>query len=382
MSSGGGRRDDADVGRIRHNMAAAGALDFSRRSVAEQAAAALRAALRAGELADPLPGEHELARRLGISRPSVRLAVAQLAAEKLVRVQKGRRTRLVGLPAAATAPVRPTVCVVAPSVLQGQPLAAHPLLLHLRALVASRGIRWEEVRDAKLGGARPERRLAEIVGRRQGVCWILFSAPEPVQRWFAAGRRPALVVGSAPPGLALPSVDVDFRALGRHAAGAMLARGHRRLALIIPENPMPGDTACRDGFREQVARRGGAEVSVVDVTAGERADVFKARLDAVFGAAQRPTAVLGMRSANTLAFYVHALERGWAIPDEVSVVSRDTHPLLEASLPALTRYGASTTRLATRAVRLAEQWLAGRRVPAKASLVTPAFIPGGTLARR
>ncbi len=369
------------MGRKRDNIAATGALGFSRSSVAEQAAAALRAALRAGELTDPLPGEHELARRLGISRPSVRLALARLAAEKLVRVQKGRRTRLLGQPSGAAVPaaVRPTVCVVAPTVLQGQSLTEHPLLLQMRALFAGRGIQWEEVRDAKLAAAKPERRLAEIVARRQGVCWILFSAPAPVQRWCAEERLPALVVGSAPPGLTLPSVDVDFRALGRHAAGAMLARGHRRLALIIPESPMPGDTACRDGFREYVGQRGGAEVSVVEVTAGERAEVFKARLDAVFGGALRPTAVLGMRSANTLAFYVHALERGWAIPRDVSVVSRDTHPLLEAALPALTRYGASTTKLATRAVRLAGHWLAGRRVPAKASLVTPAFIAGGTL---
>ncbi len=360
---------------------AGGVLRFTRSSVAEQAAGALRTALLAGELTDPLPGEHELARRLGISRPSVRVALAQLAAEKLVRVEKGRRTRLIApqkMPRAGA----PTVCVVCPVALDGQPLMEHPLLLQMHALLANRGIQWEEMRDAKLASAKPEKRLREIVARRPQMCWILFSTPAPVQRWFASEGLPAIVVGSSPPGLELPSVDIDFAAVGRHAAGAILGRGHRRVALIIPENAMPGDAACRDGFLKYVAARRMEGVTVTEVAAPSQSGAFRARVEALFRGEARPTAVLSMRLANTLAFYVHALEAGRRIPRDVSVVSRDTHPLLEAALPELTRYGASTFKLATRAVRLASHLLAGRRLPAKPSLVTPAFVAGGTLVAR
>lgn len=364
----------------RHTQAG-GPLRFTRSSVAEQAAGALRAAVMAGELADPLPGEHELARRLGISRPSVRVALAQLAAEKLVRVAKGRRTRLIA-PQRMPRTAAPTVCVVCPATLQGQPLMEHPLLLQMHALLASRGIHWEEMRDAKLASARPEKRLRELVARRPHLCWILFSAPAPVQRWFASERLPAIVVGSSPPGLELPSVDIDFGAVGRHAAGTILGRGHRRVALIVPENAMPGDAACRAGFLKHVAARQRDGVTVTEVAAPRQSGAFRARVATLLRGDARPTAVLSMRLSNTLAFYVHALEAGRRIPRDVSVVSRDTHPLLEAALPELTRYGASTLKLATRAVRLASHLLAGRRLPAKPSLVTPAFVAGGTLAAR
>ena len=55
--------------------------DFRRASVADQASAAMRSAIQHGALHDPLPGEHQLARQLGISRSSLRTAMAQLRAE-------------------------------------------------------------------------------------------------------------------------------------------------------------------------------------------------------------------------------------------------------------------------------------------------------------
>src|SRR4026209_1127885 len=101
---------------------------FSRNSVSDQAAAALREALRVGELPDPLPGEHQLARDLGTSRPSVRAALAQLATEGLPAIAKGRRSRILNRQNTRSRLSRPRTCVVCP-VSGMHLLMEHPALL-------------------------------------------------------------------------------------------------------------------------------------------------------------------------------------------------------------------------------------------------------------
>ena len=60
-------------------------------SVATQIADSLQAAIVAGELKvdDRLPSEEDLARRFGVSRPTIREALKRLAAQNLVRSRRG-----------------------------------------------------------------------------------------------------------------------------------------------------------------------------------------------------------------------------------------------------------------------------------------------------
>src|SRR5687768_3099371 len=62
-----------------------------RASAAQQIAAQIRAAMRAGELAagERLPSELELAAAFGVSRPTVREAMRILAASNLVEASRG-----------------------------------------------------------------------------------------------------------------------------------------------------------------------------------------------------------------------------------------------------------------------------------------------------
>lgn len=352
-------------------------LVFTRNTVADQAAAALREALRSGALADPLPGEHQLARALGISRPSVRAALAQLAGEGLVVVRQGRRSRIGGARPARAGMGLPRVCVVSPFG-RKQMLAEHPVLLDMHAQLAARGISWEEMFDAKLAGPRPEARLQTLVAGREHACWILFATPEPIQRWFTQSRVAAVVVGSAAPGLRLPSVDLDHAAVGRHAAGAILREGHTRIAVVAPANALPGDLACRDGFLA-ATRVHLPRVTVHELGAPDLPARFRAKLDPLLHRPDRPTAIFSMRPTHTLTLLTHVLASGLRIPSDVSVVSRDTHQLIEAALPELTRYSSPPAVLATRAVRLALKLLAGRVVPPEPSLVMPTFVRGATL---
>ena len=348
---------------------------FSRLSIADQAAGALRQAIRSGEIGDPLPGTHQLAAHFGISRPSISAALALLATEGLVVISKGRRTQLTG-GGAHSPPLPPAVCVLCPVASSTPLFVEHPVMLEMHVAFASLGVRWEAVFEPRLYTERPEARLKQLVTNRPHVCWILFSVPERIQQWFAAADVPVLVVGSCLSALKLPSADLNYGAVAWHAAGAMMHHGHRHIALIQPAKPQPGDVATRAEFL-RYAERHGAGVTVTDWHAPERIAECGAKLDRLLAGPQPPTALFIML---TIMIMMRLIGSGIRIPREISIVSRDTHDLIDAALPELTRYTSTAIKLASRAVKLAMYLIAGHKIPEKPSLVMPAFVAGSTLA--
>lgn len=351
----------------------------TRTSISDHAAAILRRALQNRELADPLPGEHQLSVRLGISRPSVRAAIAQLAAEGLVVTQQGRRSRLVPQALSGSPISTRLVCLVSPMPLHKIRRDRHSILVEMHLHLANLGIGWEQVFDAKLGTGDPAHRLERLVSGRRHVCWILLAATPLMQQWFARVRLPVLVLGSCAADAQLPSVDHNYQAIGQHAAAETFRRGHRHAALVVPDKPLPGDRACRDAFHNCFKKAGGV-VSIVECAEVGEPVNFRQHLTRLLNNPLRPTAILSMRVHATLPLITHTLASGFRIPQDVSIVLRDTHPLFETGLPEFTRYNNSDNHLARRAVRLASALLSGRKVSAKSSLLMPTFIRGATLA--
>jgi DNA-binding transcriptional regulator YhcF (GntR family) len=362
------------------NQAANAAWEVIRSSLSHRAATTLRETIRSGALSDPLPGTHELARRLGISRPSVSAALTLLAAEGLIVVRRGCRTRLAVSRQTRARPLQPSVCVIQPTSSDQFIQRQSTVQLELRARFASRGIGWEEVVDPKLVGPCPEAQIRRLVGGRRNVVWILIMAPESTQCAFARLGVPALTVGTCFAGVDLPSIDFDHAAVGWHAAGSIIAHGHTKLGLLLPTDPAPGDQACRLGFLRYINQQP-ARIAITEISAPANPARYRARLRQSLRPADRPTVLFTMRPPLTLTLFTHLLASGLLIPRDISIVSRDTHPLFDAALPELTRYNGSMTKLATRIVRITEDLLAGRHPAHRSAYVTPTFVPGSTLAK-
>jgi biotin operon repressor len=351
---------------------------FRRVSVADQASAALRQAIEQGALSDPLPGEHQLARQLGISRSSLRTALAQLRAEGLVISRNGRRARLNSSRRPAPTNTPPVVCVVCPVSREIIIHNQHPIVMEMHANCATKGIGWEEAFDARLDGPHPDRHLRQLVSGRKHVCWILLACPGPIQRWFARAGIPAFVLGSCLPGVDLPSIDVDYRAVGWHAAGIIIKRGHLQIGLLRPRRPLAGDLAAYEGFLSYIAR-GPAGVSITTILVDSNPAAFRAKLDRLAKSHQRPTALFSNRLAYTVSAMFHLLQLGLRVPNDISLVMGDSHSVIDTALPELTRYHDISLAHADRAVRIAQALLAGHHVPLKPSLFIPTFIAGSTL---
>ena len=346
--------------------------------MADQASSVLRQAIAQGMLGDPLPGEHQLARQLGISRTSLRAALAKLRVDGLVVSSNGRRARLNLSRRIRAAAAPPVVCVVCPVARDVLSYNQHPIVLEMHANCASKGISWEEVFDARLEGPHPGRRLQQLVSGRRHVCWILLACSAPIQRWFAHARVPAFVLGSCLPGVELPSIDVDYRAVGWHAAGTLIKHGHRHIGLLQPRRPLAGDLAAHEGFLSYVANRP-TDVSVTTMLIDSHPAALSAKLDWLVKSRHRPTALFSNRLPYSVAAMFHLLQSGLRIPDDVSVVMGDSHTVIDTALPGITRYRDINAIHAQRAVRIAEALLAGEQVPLKPSLFIPTFISGKTL---
>ncbi len=354
--------------------------EFHRASVSDQAAEALRESIRQGAWGELLPGEHELARRLSVSRPTVRAALARLAEDGIITIKKGCRTRLRQTRRKNLFSAPPTVCLVVPSSRESPRFSGHPVLMEMRARFAEQGVGWEEIFDRTLGGRHPEARLANMVSGRRHVCWLLLGASATIQRWFAQSGVPTLVLGSCHAGVELPSVDVNYYAIGWHAAGCLAKYDHKRVALVIPHQPLAGDLACLRGLTEYIQQQK-KSITVVEISAGPSRAGLLATLEHVLRSGNPATAVFCIHAEHLLMVLVHLLKTGRRIPEDVSLLCRDTRPSLDLALPEITRYRSPAVKQARLAFRIAQSMLSGHHVTQEPYLILPAFVPGETLAR-
>jgi DNA-binding LacI/PurR family transcriptional regulator len=194
-----------------------------------------------------------------------------------------------------------------------------------------------------------------------------------LQAWFSTQRIPTLVLGSCHPGVTLPSLDVDYRSISRHAAGLLQAKGHRRLAFLVPHSDLAGDLASEAGFREGIAPRT-AEGRVVRHN-GSNSGLASA-LRILLGSPRPPTALLVAKPRHVFFVMAWLLREGRSVPGQISVIARDHDPLF-ANLVDHYRFNRDT--FARRLGRLVRGMAGQQFLPLAPHLILPRFQAGATI---
>jgi LacI family transcriptional regulator len=355
---------------------------LQRLSLIDQLAVALHEGLARGDWPDWLPSERQLCADLHVGRNSLRAALRRLAESGTIEIVPGQGTRNAGRGAQTPAPDRSSVGLLSP--LSLEQLRPHQALWidELRGLLSDHGGVLRFVHGPQFFRTNPAPALQRLVSQERCGCWILVRSTRAVQLWFARHRVPCVIAGSCHQGVDLPFVDLDYRAMCRHAATTLLQRGHRRIAFLTQVADAAGDLRSELGFLEGIgAFKGtGIEGRVVHHEAETRSVAQCVRR--LMQGARAPTALLINQSYHYLTAFSVLLQLGRRIPQDVSLICRDDDRFLAYLEPEPARYQENPHQFARKLARTAERLIRGQTVEPAQMQILPRLLPGATIGRQ
>lgn len=349
-----------------------------RLSLVAQTVQSLCDGIRTGHWRDQLPGERELCERLQVSRRTLRAALDELQRQGWLSVA-GRRRRMIQTKRARAVREAPrkVIGVLAAGAIETLQPPMMVVMDALRDKLTEAGYAVELHASRACFSARPAQALEKLIKHHPAKAWLILGSKEPMQRWFIRQRVPCLVLGSCAPSIALPSVDVDYQAACRHAGSVLWRKGHRRIALVIPQDAYGGDLASEAGLRDALQGLSGTELTVLRHN-GTSPHVCSL-VDKALRMTDPPTAYLVSHAMPVLAVLTHLMRRGRRVPQDVAIISRDDDPFLRATSPVLACYAINRIPIARRASMAVRQIAETGTLPVQSIRLIPKFVPGETV---
>jgi DNA-binding LacI/PurR family transcriptional regulator len=351
-------------------------------SLPTQVAARISGLIQEGTWGEWLPGERDLAKTLQVGRKTLRKALGHLQREGTIATQHGLGHRIVPPrgPRRSPPPADESVGLLTPDSLENLRPYTALWVDELRALLSEMGVRLVGFSGHRFFSGKPDKALARLVEQNPQKCWVLAHSNERIQHWFHERRIACIIAGSSHPGLPLPNVDLDFFAICRHAVGAMLRLGHRRLAFLARESQRAGDLESERGFEDSIARSTHRGLESLVMHHDGTVDGAYRALGRLFSLAAPPTAVLVAQSTFYLTTVAFLAERGLRVPNDVSLICREDDAFLSYLKPAPARYSCNPRTYAKRLLLQLQMSFAGEIGAHTLHRIEPKFIPGASLA--
>lgn len=351
----------------------------------DQIAHYLRTQIRKGHWTDRLPPERLLAHELGVSRRSLRSALAKLTKEGLILDRSQAGTRL----AKHRQSPKPThsIGILFASHLQRDrehnTISGKPLQIfdEIRRIYAAQQIQLDLHSLAYLRGNRVSSHFKKLLLDSPHDCWILNAPTIAMQHWCHENKIPAIILGTVPESCKIPSVGSDHYALCRHAAGQILREGHQHIALILPSYPNNDDLQGCLGFTDMARSFPGFHGTIIQESHDQSIAGVCRLVNRLLKVTPFPTAWLVFRQGHFFTVFSHLLRLGIKIPEQVSLVCRDSDLYIGDLVPEPTRYQANTRITAHHGARLAIRLINGQCQPGERISTMPNFFPGQTLGR-
>lgn len=314
-----------------------------KRTAVFQVAAQIKADIEAGKWRKWLPNEREFSRQLRVCRSTLRSALTQLEQAGITKVRHGIGHMVVKGSKKASGQQR-NVCILTP-----QPLAQlrpHVALWvdEMKSLIHGANCELTLQCAPSLYRSHPAHALQRMLKANPAACWILMRSTPLIQHWFKRHNVPCVVAGSCFPGIDLPSVTIDHRAITRHAVGELLRNGHRRVALLTPaifaagKIAAAGDIESEQGFIEAARASAHSGVDAVVVRYKEPPSLMIGSLRRLLDRKNPPTGLVIANSNYYLTVITELARRRLCVPDDMSIISRDDDPFLDYIFPTPARY--------------------------------------------
>lgn len=355
-------------------------------TLASQLASAIETDILTGKKTGWLPGERSLSETHRVSRKTLRKALRLLQEKHLVEAHHGIGYKI--LPENTGGPSLPVQsdadCGI--GLLTPQPVESlRPYTAlwvgELGAMLAENGERLRVFSGKKYFSGTPARALQRLVAQHPQRCWLLSHSNVKIQQWFAHKKIPCIITGTADPEINLPSIDLDHRAVCRHAAGVLLRLGHRRIAFVNERSNRVGDSESEAGFTEGMLQSQDEQTEpVIGFHNGTISQVCRL-VDRLLASARPPTAFFVVQPLNYLTIATHLARRGLRIPEDISMMCRDDDGFMEHLCPAPARYACRAPHYARKLLGPVLTIASGSPLSQRVIRLFPDYIEGGSLAR-
>jgi DNA-binding LacI/PurR family transcriptional regulator len=351
-----------------------------RKSLITQATDAIREHIHQGTWTEKLPGERHLCEILMISRPTLRHALDQLEKEGMISVAPGKHRLIKSGPARSKSRQRSIqeVIILSPEVPSQMKPSTLYLIDEIYKALQKTGYRLSIQSPPWLKYKKPDVHLARHIKEHPSACWALFSTSEAVQRWFSNNRASAIVSGSCFPSVNLPSIDLDNRAIAKHAVGTFLRKGFTKILLLAPEKLRPGSSASVTAFHEAIkaSTYPGTEGRVLRATS--RRETLIRQINEQLQSGSR-LGIYALQSLDGLYLISYFLRTKVKLGTDVGLICFGNEYFFEHLVVKPTCYVINKERFATKFCQMLLQLAQTRSLPPKALQQMPDFQVGDTL---
>ena len=346
----------------------------------QQVAAHLRSEINDGRWKQFLPSERNLAAILNVSRRTIVAAINLLRREKILQSEPARGHRIMIRKVHRRARQH-TVGLLMPLPLDEMRPGAVDWMNQLRLSLNESGCQLTFFHGAKYISRHPDRALDRLVRTKPQSCWLLAGMNAVAQVWFARHEIPAIVAGTSHPDAGLSGVDVDYYALGRHAANRVGTKGHRHIAVFLTQERgyYASELECERGLREVLESSYGGSKRLMVYYHDRTRDKLLRALHRAFAQRDTPTALIMSNSLDYLTAVGFLGQLGKKIPQDVSLLARNDDAFMRALTPEPTRYHASSHAIARNTLRLLQQVIEGSSRHELRLRIMPDFIAGESL---
>lgn len=312
-------------------------------SKAQQAADAIRQALKEGRWSRQVPGENRLADTFKLSRPTIRRALEILTSEGVLEMSERGRARRVSRNWRDTAQ-RPNTPI---GVLTREPLdklmpAAQSGFRELRKIMESKGHSLSFHTSPAWNHKRPGTALGTLMDKNPMSAWLINDPTPSMLVWLEMKQIPCLSIGGDHD-YAIPNIGSNGQQAVRQATRELIEFGHREICYPLHEH-----------YGAEMVKYFVDELGTIHPDhpderhtpswGGHAVECF-AMLERLFTRPQKPTAFVTLGLTNLLPILTWLGANGYVAPRDVSIVHILHDPILDRLYPPISHYRANTKKL-------------------------------------